>query len=204
MFDTRSILSFPPMYKLFARSIGASHCRHFLAEKCIRAKVGDRILDIGCGPGDILEYLQDVDYLGFDMSPEYIYAAKKRFGNKGQFFCDLVTKNTVKENSTFDIVIALGILHHLNDNKALELFDLAWKALKLGGRLITFDGCYMKNQSPLTRFILSKDRGQYVRTEQEYLRLTNQIFPSVKTTISNNLLRIPYTHIILECTKAPF
>ena len=71
----------------------------------------------------------------------------------------------------FDLVMAVGVLHHLNDNQSLALLKLAFNALKRGGRLITFDGCFVEGQSKISKFILSHDRGQFVRTQRKYTNL---------------------------------
>lgn len=105
------------------------------------------------------------------------------------------------QEKDFDLVIASGILHHLNDTEALQLFELSYTALKPNGRLITFDGCYASKQSIISRYLLSCDRGRFVRDLGEYKRLARQYFVNVDHTIYNDLLRVPYTHLILECTK---
>jgi cyclopropane fatty-acyl-phospholipid synthase-like methyltransferase len=171
----------------------------------VRPKFGDRILDIGCGPGDTLPYLPDVNYVGFDASQEYIKAAQMRYGNDrfacATFICQQVSTTTLKDSSCFDIVLAIGILHHLDDAEALQLFRLAQTALKPGGRLITFDGVFVEKQSPFARYIISRDRGQNVRTREGYLAIASQVFSQITVSIRHDLLRIPYTHIILECTR---
>lgn len=74
---------------------------------------GDRLLDIGCGPADILAYLPEtVDYTGFDISERYIAAAQRRYGERGKFSVRPVSR-IAEENGTYDIVIAIGVLHHL-------------------------------------------------------------------------------------------
>jgi len=196
--DIRSILAFPTIYSSFSNMVGG-HAWTLYVENYIRPRDGDRILDIGCGPGDILEFLPSVEYLGFDVSQRYIKKATKRFGNRGLFLCKKLSREIGKELSDFDIILATGILHHLDNDEALKLFELAKSTLKPGGRLITWDGCYAKGQSLAERFILSADRGRYVRTKDEYLALASQIFKNIKAYVRHDLLRIPYTIIIMEC-----
>lgn len=197
----RATLSVPALYSLFGLLIGASSSRSKLSKDYIRPQNGNRVLDIGCGPGDMLPHLPNVEYLGFDVSREYIQAAQKRFGDRATFVCESVDTKSLKQISYFDIVLAIGILHHLDDIEAIKLFQLAKTALKPGGRLITFDGVFTENQSACAKFIISKDRGQNVRTEDGYYQLAAQVFPKIIVNIRHDLLRIPYTHIILECTR---
>jgi SAM-dependent methyltransferase len=197
----RSVLSIPNIYSIFGLVIGGPSCRTTFVREYVRPKSGDRILDIGCGPGDIVPYLPNVEYVGFDVSQEYIEAARSRFGHRATFICDQVNTTTFKEQSSFDIVLAVGILHHLDDAEALQLFHRAQTALKPGGRLITFDGVFVANQSPCARYIISKDRGQNVRTKKGYMRIASQVFSNITVSIRHDLLRIPYTHIILECNR---
>lgn len=196
-----SVLSVPDFYSAFQCILGASSSRQEFVSKYVRPSAGDRILDIGCGPGDLLPFLHDIDYTGFDTSQPYIQAATERYGHRGQFIHQALDETNVQNFATNDIVLAVGVLHHLNDLEACDLFKLAFTALKDGGRLITFDGVYLANQSPIARYLLDNDRGQYVRTVVEYERLAKSVFPGVTSYLRRNLLRIPYDHIILECTR---
>ncbi len=197
--DLRLLLGFPVVYSVFRRIIGSDAARMRYVATFIRAKPMDRVLDIGCGPGDMLHYLPPVHYVGFDASEAYIARARRRFGHRGQFCCGLVNSGTILEPHSFDIALAHGVLHHLDDGDASALFALAQAALRPGGRLITFDGCYAPNQSPLARWFVSRDRGRYVREVEEYRRLASSAFDRVQVTVRQDLLRIPYTHIIMEC-----
>jgi len=198
----RSILSNPTVYRLFGQMITKTSggSTTFLREY-VRAKPSDRILDIGCGPGDIMQYMPDVEYVGFDASQEYIKAAQKRYAARATFICEQVSTKTLEEHSSFDIVLAMGILHHLDDAEALQLFHLAQAALKPGGRLLTIDPCFVEKQSPFAQYIISKDRGQNVRTKEGYVAIASQVFSNIAVSIRHDLLRIPYTHIILECIR---
>ncbi|NER93867.1 MAG: class I SAM-dependent methyltransferase [Symploca sp. SIO1B1] len=197
----RSFLSLSVFYSFFGWLIGGSSCRTEFVHKYVSPKPGDKILDIGCGPGDIVPYLPDVEYIGFDASLKYIKTAQAKYGHLGQFYCQKVSRTNFNNDSDFDIVLAVGIVHHLNDLEALELLALAKDVLKPGGKLVTFDGVFLKNQSPIARYIIAQDRGKFVRHKEEYFSLTSKVFSDIKVSIRHDLLRIPYTHLILECTK---
>jgi SAM-dependent methyltransferase len=200
--NVRSILGVPRIYSWFADFVGGD-ARAVYAREYIRATERSRILDIGCGPGDILEYLPaGAEYTGFDPSADYIASAQARFGTRGKFFCANVGPELVGRLQAFDIVLANGVLHHLDDAQALGLFEVARAALKPGGRLVTLDGCYVQSQSRIEKFLLSMDRGKFVRTEPEYRSLADRVFPTVVSNLRRDLMRIPYTHVIMECRKA--
>jgi len=99
--------------------------------------------------------------------------------------------------NSIDVAFICDTYHHFE--YPYDTMASIHAALKPGGRLITLDGCYLKNQSRISRFILSKDRGKYVRTKDEYLNLASTYFKRIQVSIHHNLLRIPYTHIIMEC-----
>ncbi|MBX3203390.1 MAG: class I SAM-dependent methyltransferase [Labilithrix sp.] len=195
----RSLLSRPALYQLFGVAIGAPAFRRTFASEYIRSKSDERVLDIGCGPGSMVPYLASAEYVGFDMSPAYIAAAKKQFGARGTFICDRVSTRTLDAPGSYDLVLASAILHHLDDEEARKLFELAALALKPGGRLVTLDCAYVPEQSTLARWIVSMDRGRHVRTPEAYAELARLTFRDVTIDVRHDLLRIPYTHVLLEC-----
>ncbi len=194
------LLEFPAGYRLFRWLVGGeSAWRIYLAEY-VKPAPGDKILDLGCGPADVLNYLPAVNYTGLDISAEYIDSAKKRFGSRGRFLCGDVGRAAIEgEQGTFDLVLATGVVHHLDDTQAAALFDLARLALRSTGRLVTFDGCRVPQQSSLVRWLLAHDRGKFVRTREEYLRLAAVRFAKVEPHLRQDLLHIPYTHLIMCC-----
>ncbi len=198
----RSILSIPAIYSLFWKIFDKKSGNTALVKEYIRPKENDKILDIGCGTSNILHYLPEcLEYTGFDINNQYIESAKKNYGHRATFVCGQIDTANLKNHSYFDIVLAIGVVHHLNDMEALQLFKMANIVLKKGGRLITIDGVFVENQSFIAKWLLSKDRGQNIRTESGYLELAHQIFSKITTDIRHDLSKIPYTHFILECTK---
>lgn len=197
----RSILAMPWAYRFFFYLIGGAQRSAILVQEYVRPRAGCRILEIGCGPGTIVPYLPKSEYVGFDASPKYIASAQARFGDRATFVCQRVSQYSLKEHSYFDIALALGIVHHLDDGEALRLFQIAYAALKPGGKLITLDGCFVEEQSAMARYVVSKDRGQYVRTKEGYLQIASQVFSNITASVRHDLLRIPYTHLILECIR---
>ena len=194
------VLNLPASYRLFRSLVGGESVWRIHLAEYVKPVSGDKILDLGCGPADVLNYLPAVNYTGLDINPEYVHSAQKRFGSRGRFLCGDVGRAAIEgEQGTFDLVLATGVIHHLNDAQAAGLFDLARLALRPTGRLVTFDGCYVPQQSRLVRWLLAHDRGKFVRTREEYLRLASARFAKVEAHLRHDLLRIPYTHLIMRC-----
>lgn len=195
----RDVLGVAAVYKSFQRIVGG-RARDTYVREHVRPGSRDRVLDIGCGTGDILEHLPaEVDYVGFDANERYIAYARARFGERAQFFSRKVTDVVGVELGGFDVVLANGVVHHLTDEEAIDLFEVAKTALADSGRLITLDGCVVRGQSRIARYLLAHDRGRFVRTEEAYVTLARRVFAHVKSDIRHDLMRIPYTHIIMEC-----
>lgn len=197
----RSLLSRARAYDFLQGMVGARRVRRTLAEDYIQAQVGMKVLDIGCGTGGILEYLPDVDYLGFDLNPGYVEAATAQFGPPHRFICADANKVPAEAEGSFDRILALGLLHHLEDSEVMVLFSTARRLLAPGGRLVTLDTCYRDGQPALARFLIDRDRGRNTRTEEAYAELARSAFPQVETFLREDLLRVPYTHIVMRCSS---
>ena len=197
--DPRRVLSLPVVYRLFSTLIGAHRSRTECVAKYIRPMASDRVLDCGCGPGDLLEYLPDVDYVGIDIDADYVADARSRFGDRATFRLGPLGAETMTEEAHYDLVLAWGVLHHLDDDEVGEFMSLARRSLKPTGRLVTLDPCYTDDQSRVARYLLDKDRGQHVRSLEEWPHLVKPTFLSATFHVRHDLLRIPYTHLIMEC-----
>lgn len=197
------VLTVPAVYRAWSGLVSPRDGRRAFADDYVRANAGDRVLDIGCGPADIFPWLGAVEYTGFDANPEYVAAATARYGDRATFRCQRVSEEVLAEEPSFDIVLAQGILHHLDDTEAAHLFDVAHRALRPGGRLVTLDPAFAEGQSPIARYVVGRDRGEHVRHFQAYVDLASRRFPETRAEVRHDLLRIPYTHAILTCTKRP-
>jgi SAM-dependent methyltransferase len=203
----RKVLSAPAVYDFFQEIVGVRQLRIRWIRDCLKPFPHARILDIGCGTAEILALLpMDVEYTGFDMSPNYLESARRRFGKRAVFTCDKVKMfhsddplEFKKHFGEFDFVIALGVLHHLNDEEGTDLFQTARKALKPNGRLLTMDPTFVPNQSFLSQFSISHDRGQNVRSPEAYAALGEDSFTQRNLTVWKNALWIPYDHALLDC-----
>jgi SAM-dependent methyltransferase len=195
----RAVLNFSAAYNISQAFVGARRLRREIVDQYIRPWNHMKILDLGCGTGEILDYLPQVDYVGIDLSDQYIARAQQRYGHRGMFYAGRAERGNGLAKGQFDLVLLVGVLHHLSSLEAREMVVVAKSALKVAGRMVTVDPCFDSNQSFFARYLAAKDRGQNVRTEQGYRHLAQPYFVVVKSFVRHDLLRIPYTHCILEC-----
>ncbi|MCA1977689.1 MAG: class I SAM-dependent methyltransferase [Thiobacillus sp.] len=195
----RRVLSSPVVYSGFQYLMGAHSGWQRLVNDYIRPFVGARVLDVGCGPADLLGYLHDVEYWGYDISADYIAHARQKYGARGHFVCGLLTAAEVSRMPEFDRVVLSGVLHHLDDDAAHELLRLVRRVLKPEGHLVTVDPCLVDGQNPVARFLIERDRGQNVRTEAGYADLVKPVFGRCIMEIRHKAW-IPYTHCYMVCS----
>lgn len=202
----KRLLRMSRLYSVFQENLlGGSEARKWVAKNIWKLKGGETVVDLGCGPGTILQYLPaDVDYWGVDISENYIRAARKSFSARGTFFLgtarDFLNHDDSHPNSA-DLIVSNGLLHHLSDDEALEVLELSKRLMKADGRFLSIEGTFLSRQTRLSKWIVSSDRGRHVRSEQEWKRLIGAAFDFYSTSILTGLIRIPYTHIVIECQK---
>ena len=193
------LLALPKVYTWFQSHLGVAGNRAQVAA-FIDAHPRDRVLDIGCGPAEILEFLPAVDYIGVDLSPRYLSDARARY--PGATFLQMDVRQMPADwEQCFDLVLAQGVLHHFNDEEAIVLLTSARAALKAEGRLITVDPAFAPHQHPVARLMARLDRGRHVRTVDQYQRLAARVFARTSISVRHDLMRIPYTHVLMECSS---
>ena len=206
----RKVLAHPAVYDFFQDLVGVSRVRERWVREYLKPFPGARILDIGCGTSELLRYLpRGIEYTGYDRSEAYIAAARKRFGDRGRFTCESVEVEAAAGadgsagRGSFDIALAFGVLHHLDDAEARQVFVSARRALKPAGRLVTIDPTFVPTQSRMSRYIVARDRGRNVRSPQAYAELGRGVFGVFETAHWSGALRIPFDHGLVVASGEP-
>ena len=105
-----------------------------------------KIVDFGCGPGSIIELLpDDIEYFGIDIEKNYIDSAIEKYSKRGTFICESIGSFASEKTNYFNVALASGLLHHLDDNDSIKLLEKASSVLKPGGRLVTLDNIFIEN-----------------------------------------------------------
>ena len=83
-----------------------------------------RVLELGCGPGNVVQYLkgerQDLHFLGIDLAPRMIDAAKRANPSEQFEVMDITDAGSIQER--FDAVIAAFCLPYLSYDDVPKLF----------------------------------------------------------------------------------
>jgi len=185
-------------FQFFKWTIGSDRAMGVFAREHIRPVAGERILDAGCGLGDILEYLPEVDYTGIELNEAYVERARRRYGEGPTFLHASVDGLVSLGVGGFDCALVVSVLHHLTDEQVENLVAGLPRVLKPGGRLVTVDPVWLPQQATTARVLIALDRGRYVRDLAGYRRLLEAEFDEVKFTVHQDLLRLPYTYCVSE------
>ncbi len=160
------------------------------------------MLEVGCGTGTNCKLLpRGIEYVGCDPTPEYLEHARRKYGYRAQFYAKGVGELEELNLEPFDIILAVALLHHLDDVQVDLMCSEITPLLKPGGLLITGDPCFVKNQAPLEHFIVANDRGRFVRFPQQYEELLKKRFNSVQTIIERAHSLIPTTAIVMIASR---
>jgi SAM-dependent methyltransferase len=196
-FGLRSVLALPIAYRMLHGIFGTHRLRRYYVDEFVKVEPGCRVVDIGCGTADMIEYLPAVEYIGVDFNEHYIENNRRRFPN-AEFHVAHVSTELKQLLPRADLVFANALLHHLNDTEADALFASAKQLIRNDGRLCTWDICTVQGQSPISRLLIANDRGKYVRSREGYEQLAAPHFRDVRCEMSSSLLNVPYNIVMFE------
>lgn len=196
------VVTLPVFYRALMFALGADRALTRYAE-IVGASAGTKMLDVGCGPANILPYLPAVDYTGIDLNAEHIEFARQRYGDRGRFLVGDAGTDVQQERSTFDVISVSALLHHLSDDQAKAMFRSLAPLLKPSGRIVTIDNVWLPRQRAAVRLLNHLDSGQNIRTPEQYLSLLDGSGLAIeKTMMLDNLLRVPYDHFVMTVGHA--
>jgi len=181
--------------RAFARA-AATYERHDALQREVESRLIDsldyyegkpqRVLDIGCGTGDALNYLSGYTrYVGADTDAVAIEAAKQRHGARPntEFRCGLLTPEEVQELRPTVVVLA-GLLHHLSDETANNVLRLS--AAPSVRRIVTQDIVYLSGvEHWVSNAFAALDRGRFCRRPEGYRELVRR---AGVTLVSDDLI----------------
>jgi SAM-dependent methyltransferase len=195
----QKVLEDPRVFDFHQRLVGGEASKRFFIDEYVRAAPCDRVFDIGCGTGALRMLMPSrLTYLGVEIDPNYAAAARSRVGEGGEVVCADIGSFDAPPDREFDLAIAYGVFHHLDDETAHHAVDVAAAAVVEGGRFLISEPCRLVGQGLLERLLMQLDRGQFVRTIDEYVALVRRRFPRADTHVMRDTYRVPYSMVVVE------
>lgn len=195
----KSFLGVPALYQGFQNAVGKRKLLTAIVAELGPLSPDTRVLDVGCGTGDICGYLPPVRYVGVDLSDRYIAAARRAHGDRGEFLVLSADGLAGLKEQAFDVVLAIGLVHHLTDAQVRQMITDVTRLIGANGRAMFVDPVFVPGQHPLAAWMIQQDRGRFVRNEAAYHALSAEGFSNWRGTVRHDLLRIPYSHLIQHC-----
>lgn len=102
--------------------------------KAAHIRSGEKVLDIGCGPGNSSKILSDTgaEVTGIDFSQKMVDEASANYSDISFHQAD--AENIPKPDNSFDVVVANYVVHHFADPD--KVFSEITRVLKPGGRFV--------------------------------------------------------------------
>jgi SAM-dependent methyltransferase len=196
-------LDCPEVYCAFQRLITSPGSTQRFVDQWVRPFPGCTLLDVGCGPGRLMPHLpMDIGrIIGLDHDAGYIENARKLYGHRAEFLVADAGQPFPVEAGTVDVVMTVGVLHHLNDESVQQLMKSAHLALKPGGVFVSCDPVFIPHQHPVAEWFLKRDRGKFIRQPDGYLKHFSRWFDVQASKVEHDHMRVPYDHFLMRGRK---
>ena len=193
------ILDKANVYLMVQAIFGGEKSRQSFVEQNISLSPGMNVLDVGSGTSDIVDHLPNCNYFAFEPALKYHLRAVERFGSKGTFFNRFFDKESSLSLPKFDLVLLQGVMHHMNDEELIRNLLLIRDSMSVGGMLVTIDPVFHDGQNVISKTLVSLDRGDFVRNDDQYRECLSTIFKNTQGRVQTKLF-VPYSHFISVST----
>lgn len=169
--------------------------------KLLPANKDAAIIDVGCGMGHFLSYLQHKGYhniKGIDICDEQVEWCKNNVCKGAEKIDDLLAF-FLRSERAFDLIIMNDLIEHLTKDEIVDVLSAARKSLKKGGALI----CRLPNMSNIFGVYLlyndfTHETGftEYSLRQLLHLAGFNDIVIKGNKTRINSLWKRPFFYLV--------
>ena len=196
------ILEYDFSYDVFQTCVGSYKFRdRFL--KSIEFLPNSKILELGCGTGITLKTIRNNDYVGIDLSEKYLAKASRRKESSLLINGDVALSKTYENLNTKknDVVLALALWHHLDDEQMIRTLENVYKISAEGISIFSLDPFIDENTGPSAAWIAKNDRGKFLRSAGHLKEISEAVGFKFSYEISRRELYIPTNVIKCQLTK---
>jgi SAM-dependent methyltransferase len=131
-----------------------------------------RILDLGCGTGELAPIFikAGYGYAGIDIEPERIEFARKTY-RQGEFHV-MDASHLKYPDEHFDQILVTGVLHHLSDDDVRMIVREMRRVLRPDGRALVMEDIALRGSLNLLGALVHlADAGAFIRRPKQYVTL---------------------------------
>ncbi|PZE19668.1 class I SAM-dependent methyltransferase [Paenibacillus xerothermodurans] len=127
------------------------------------------VLDFGSGTGANSPMVNPLFYIGVDPDAARVNYAKSLY--PGHNFRVLKDSRLPVDNGMIDYILIIAVLHHISSDEIAQYMKEFTRVLKPTGMIIVMEP-HLNDKNPVcNRFMQWYDKGDFIRHEQDYLRL---------------------------------
>ena len=151
-------------------------------------KPGKKILEVGCGTGIFTEKLAQTgaEVLAIDLSPDLLMKARNRVLKNNVNLIEADLEKLPFDKNSFDSVVGVSILHHVDLGKALREI---YRVLKVGGKIV-FSEPNMLNPQIMIMFSHPRLRKLIGATETET--------PFFRWSLNRSLKEVGFSYVNIK------
>jgi ubiquinone/menaquinone biosynthesis C-methylase UbiE len=133
-----------PLYDPLSLLFGSRRLHRELLDQAAPVN-GQRVLEIGCGTGNVLRELtgrtRGLDLTGIDPDPDALRRARRKAARAGAAidYRQGYAGDLPFDDGSVDVVLSSLMLHHLDEPGRDQALREAWRVLRPGGRLHVVD-----------------------------------------------------------------
>ena len=146
----------------------------YVEHACRTIRPGDRVLDLGCGPGHLLGRIaslnSEASFMGVDYSRPMVEEARRSFnGSNVEVRMDDMTELASVETGSVNVVLSSMAMHHLPDTDHLRRCFLAMeRVMAPGARVFVADFGRLKSVKSVEYFVRHAIPREEPRLEHDY------------------------------------